>query len=93
MYDQNKVYCAGDANSICQADLSLTAQLLQGRLSNISKTIKPDQSSKDHPQASKGKKKQVFDKGNYNRYYGYRLGSGEKEDSRLQVIPRTCLVF
>lgn len=30
-------------------------------------------------------KKRSFEKGNYSRYYGYRLADGESEDSRLNV--------
>ena len=52
----------------------------------------PPTTAAREPQPAAKRQKRVFLHGNYNRYYGYRLGADLAEDPRVQVsfcpVPR-----
>ena len=55
-----------------------------------SSTVSPPITDAQEAEPSTKRQKRVFLHGNYNRYYGYRLGSELEEDPRLQVS--VCVV-
>lgn len=77
------------ADQTCRMDLSGAALVISSQLTAASQDISSFEDSR-------GSASRLFKdslqpksaaKGNYNRYYGYRLAKGELEDPRLKVCP------
>ncbi|KAL3148854.1 hypothetical protein ABBQ32_001728 [Trebouxia sp. C0010 RCD-2024] len=76
---------------ICRRDMSSAALAVQASLAparpDSSAALPPITNAQEaQPQAKR--QKRVFLHGNYNRYYGYRLGAALDEDPRVQVLDR-----
>lgn len=73
---------------ICRTDMSAAALAVQASFvpqAVHTSTASPPTTDAHEAEPSAKKQKRVFIHGNYNRYYGYRLGSELEEDPRLQV--------
>ena len=73
---------------VCRRDMSSTALAVQASLGlsppDLSAALPPTTDAQEaQPQVKR--QKRVFLHGNYNRYYGYRLGAALEEDPRVQV--------
>ena len=66
---------------LCRADLSGAALLISQEFATLCPPEEPAINVGNSPLPQR----KVFQNGNYNRYYGYRLAKGETEDPRLQV--------
>ncbi|DBA74259.1 TPA: hypothetical protein ACH3X1_011044 [Trebouxia sp. C0004] len=83
--------CRPPVSLICRIDMSAAALAVHAsfvpQAVHTSSASPPVTNAHEADQSAK-KQKRVFIHGNYNRYYGYRLGSEVEEDPRLQVLDR-----
>lgn len=73
---------------ICRRDMSSAALAVQASLTPPCPdptTASPPETHAQEEQVPAKRQKRVFQHGNYNRYYGYRLGAALEEDPRIQV--------
>ena len=83
---------------VCRRDMSSAALAVQASLAPSSSSdlitsaaASPPSTDAQEAQPAAKRQKRVFLHGNYNRYYGYRLGAELEEDPRVQV--RVCPAF
>lgn len=73
---------------ICRRDMSSAALAVQASLTPPCPdptSASPPETHAQEEQVPAKRQKRVFQHGNYNRYYGYRLGAALEEDPRIQV--------
>ena len=79
---------------ICRRDMSSAALAVQASFMpphpDPTATYPPDTETQEAQLPAK-RQKRVFQHGNYNRYYGYRLGAALEEDPRIQVSDCNCV--
>ena len=79
---------------VCRRDMSFAALAVQATFAPPSPdptAALPPSSDAEEAQPSAKRQKRVFLHGNYNRYYGYRLGAALEEDPRVQVRRQSWL--
>ena len=79
---------------ICRIDMSPAALAMQASFMPQhpdSTAASPLDTDMQEAQLPAKRQKRVFQHGNYNRYYGYRLGAALAEDPRIQVCYRNCM--
>lgn len=89
--DQAALPSSCHSGLICRRDMSAAALAVHASFvpQNVhSSTVSPPITDAQEAEPSTKRQKRVFLHGNYNRYYGYRLGSELEEDPRLQVLDR-----
>lgn len=87
-HSQAKPACSQPAALVCRRDLSFAALAVQASFSPSASdpaAASPPTTEAQTAQPAAKRQKRVFLHGNYNRYYGYRLGAELEEDPRVQV--------
>ena len=85
---QAQLVLSQPAALVCRRDMSSAALAVQASFMppfHDPTASSPQDTGVQEAQLPAKRQKRVFQHGNYNRYYGYRLGAALEEDPRIQV--------